>query len=91
MISSVGAFFCRNLSYCLLRTSRPSVWGILGHSPTTSAVTRITLSGTSPKSLSLSRKSAVSFMYDFPSYVNGAANNGLRIPQLFLWGYYSLK
>ena len=49
MISSVSASLCRNLSYCLRGNSRPSVWGILGYSPTASAVPRIALSGTSPK------------------------------------------
>ena len=56
MISFVGTFLCTNLSYCLRRTSRPSVWGILGYSPTTSAVTRIAHSIVSPESLSLPRK-----------------------------------
>ena len=53
------------------KTSKPSAWGILGYSPVTSAATRIVPSGTSPQSLSLSRKSALSFMYNFPSFLTG--------------------
>ena len=55
MIPSVGNFLCRNLPYYLQRTSRPSVWGILGYNPTTSTVIGNSPPGTSPKSLSLSK------------------------------------
>ena len=47
-----------------------SMW-YTGHSPSKSAVTRTAPSGISPKSLSLSRKSAISFMHDFPSFITG--------------------
>ena len=53
------------------RTSRTSACGIIGYSPTTSAVNRSAPSGISPNPLSSSRKSAVSLLYHFPSFITG--------------------
>ena len=50
-------------------TQLPSAWGKLGYSPTISEVTVIAPLSISAKLL-VSQKNQLSFMYDFPSFVN---------------------
>ena len=77
MISSVGIFLCRNLPYCLRRTSRPSIWDILGQIPTISVVARIAPTVFSPKS-------HLYFMCNIFLLSLLAANDDLRTPKRFL-------
>ena len=77
MIASVGTFLCRNLTYCLQRTSKPSIWDILGQIPTISVVTRIAPTVFSPKS-------HLYFMCSIFLLSLLAANDDLRIPKRFL-------
>ena len=57
-----------NFSYSALS---PESCGILGYKLTTSAVTKNASSGILPRLLITSKKSPVSFTYDFPDFITG--------------------
>ena len=64
--SSVGIHFLSCLSKVSLRALKPASWGMLGYNPTTSAVSKIALSGIVLRFLVLFMKSPESLIYDQP-------------------------
>ena len=69
--SADGTFLSDHFYLILYSASSPAWCGILGYKPKTSVVTKNASSGILPRFLIFSRKSPVSFRYDFPDFITG--------------------